>query len=489
MNNTEQIAKEVNDLNQQNISLLEKLQTYSQHQSIADLYLKLYDDAHHDNGQLTTQQKEYIEECQNNNSGLTSNNHKNSTNNSNVNANLLRQFNNRDLLANISIPEPAPLSQNAQQQQQQQQLQQFDPSIAKFFDSHRLKLRKVQTRTRTRNGKRQTQSIVESQKKIILAKLKEQQLVNNIVLENLFRIGGGGITAFSVNDPEAKSHSGDKGENRAMVFEENGVEVIDIEMDNDNDNSSTATNINNNNSKIKKSNSNNSNENYMLGIRFDNYNHHTNSFESPHYIILKKNLKNGNLMIFKHTVPQYINLADLEHRYLNSDIFQFVKQVQNRISLSLKKVIEFEKLVDRFGSLDASTTTVTNTNNDNHSNNDRNNGDVKKVELIDCNLSYTRVVLQLTSKTKKPTQANSNANSGPLQVANEFKIKIQLMLNFTNLTNVTVLDYTGKLSGVKKLQIEHLLRGDYTGLVGKLEKVFKLLDEADFNDNNIVTDK
>ncbi|ODV60242.1 Mcm21p ASCRUDRAFT_23888, partial [Ascoidea rubescens DSM 1968] len=46
----------------------------------------------------------------------------------------------------------------------------------------------------------------------------------------------------------------------------------------------------------------------LLGIRFDFFNPKKNQFEIPHYIILKKNPKNGIYFIYKHTIPIFINL-------------------------------------------------------------------------------------------------------------------------------------------------------------------------------------
>lgn len=73
----------------------------------------------------------------------------------------------------------------------------------------------------------------------------------------------------------------------------------------------------------------------MLGIRFDIFNQMDKQFETPFYILLKRKLKSQSWSIFKHTIPNYI---DIELLFVNitingtskngfEDIYIFAKEI------------------------------------------------------------------------------------------------------------------------------------------------------------------
>lgn len=108
----------------------------------------------------------------------------------------------------------------------------------------------------------------------------------NILLENIYRMFG--ITAFPVRKP---------------------------------------------NSKSKKPN--------LLGIRIEIFNEIDLIFETPHYLILEKNKKTLKWDIFKHTIPNFIQIQEIAiGKYDNlSDfyLFEFIKEIRDILNkLSLK---------------------------------------------------------------------------------------------------------------------------------------------------------
>ncbi|KAG0668349.1 minichromosome maintenance protein [Maudiozyma exigua] len=97
----------------------------------------------------------------------------------------------------------------------------------------------------------------------------------------------------------------------------------------------------------------------MLGIRFDLFNEHDSRFDKPFYILLKKsnstknkangntdnptNNENGEWVVFKHTIPIYIDIQgimnDLEIKDASSydEIFIFAKEVYMMLLENMKR--------------------------------------------------------------------------------------------------------------------------------------------------------
>ncbi|EDO16357.1 hypothetical protein Kpol_1051p5 [Vanderwaltozyma polyspora DSM 70294] len=96
----------------------------------------------------------------------------------------------------------------------------------------------------------------------------------------------------------------------------------------------------------------------MLGIRLEIYNEHNSTFEKPHYILLKKKLKIDSWMIFKHTIPSYIDIESkwfgINNGMLNTydEINVFAKEVYielihgNIREQKIQKLTELEYIRD-----------------------------------------------------------------------------------------------------------------------------------------------
>lgn len=105
--------------------------------------------------------------------------------------------------------------------------------------------------------------------------------INNILLENCYRMFG--ITAFPVKDPSRK------------------------------------------NSTIQTE---------LLGIRIEIFNEKESLFEIPHYIIFSKDPKNGSWKLFKHTIPNFIQIDEIYKDFvlINDDnLYQFLKIVRRKL--------------------------------------------------------------------------------------------------------------------------------------------------------------
>lgn len=174
----------------------------------------------------------------------------------------------------------------------------------------------------------------------------------------------------------------------------------------------------------------------MLGIRFDLFNEHDSRFDKPFYILLKKsnsakdkangntdnsnNNENGEWVIFKHTIPIYIDIQeimkDLEIKDASSydEIFIFAKEVYMMLLENMNR----RKLLSKM----EADGLIKNLKNDFHSTSV--SFTVKKIKfqlylekniIVSCSITngMTNVVL----KTKWETVFN-----GPLEEL-EFKIK------------------------------------------------------------------
>ncbi len=98
--------------------------------------------------------------------------------------------------------------------------------------------------------------------------------VNNIILENIYRMFG--ITAFPVSDPSKN---------------------------------------------IKRD---------LLGIRIEIFNQSLLKFETPHYLILQKNTKTGKWIIFKHTIPIFIQIHEISKEFddlSDLELFGFLEEI------------------------------------------------------------------------------------------------------------------------------------------------------------------
>ncbi|VEU23689.1 DEKNAAC105064 [Brettanomyces naardenensis] len=111
----------------------------------------------------------------------------------------------------------------------------------------------------------------------------KNKYLEDIQLENCYRLGG--ITAFPVNDPSGK-------------------------------------------------------EDRFLGIRYDVFDPYRSKYTSPHYIILKKTVKNNDWFVFKTTLPKFIPINTLASQYLNIDMFKFVSEIRRHLlQLELKRSV------------------------------------------------------------------------------------------------------------------------------------------------------
>lgn len=89
----------------------------------------------------------------------------------------------------------------------------------------------------------------------------------------------------------------------------------------------------------------------MLGIRIEIFNETTRNFESPHYLILKRNPKNESWELFKHTVPTYLNV---EHIFdstnpggfivNDTDVYIFATKVYRKLLQVFQRVSFFKEL-------------------------------------------------------------------------------------------------------------------------------------------------
>lgn len=90
----------------------------------------------------------------------------------------------------------------------------------------------------------------------------------------------------------------------------------------------------------------------MIGIRLEVFNDRLKKFEDPHYILLKKKLKSDSWLLFKHTVPNYIDsqaffdntngglIMTFDHIYL------FAKSVYLQLILVSLRSQQLQELVD-----------------------------------------------------------------------------------------------------------------------------------------------
>lgn len=118
----------------------------------------------------------------------------------------------------------------------------------------------------------------------------KSQIVNNIILENIYRMFG--ITAFPVSDPSKAARRD------------------------------------------------------LLGVRIEIFNEKLKKFETPHYMIFERDVKTSKWVIFKHTIPIFIQIHEIYKEYddMRSDetLLKYLQRIRSILNMtSLKhQVIE-----------------------------------------------------------------------------------------------------------------------------------------------------
>ena len=103
-----------------------------------------------------------------------------------------------------------------------------------------------------------------SKRKKVVNSRKHQELIKKLDIENLYRTIG--LSTFPVVDPS------------------------DVEQDEDGE------------TIFRRS---------MIGLRLEIFNELDKTFEPPHYVLFKQNLKTGHWNIFRHTIPSYVGVERL----------------------------------------------------------------------------------------------------------------------------------------------------------------------------------
>lgn len=88
----------------------------------------------------------------------------------------------------------------------------------------------------------------------------------------------------------------------------------------------------------------------MLGIRLEVYDVRNAEFRDPHYVLLKRNLKNKAWAIYRHTIPNYIDVYgifdDLNEQLIVTyeDVYVFAKALYSELLILFEKCQIFESL-------------------------------------------------------------------------------------------------------------------------------------------------
>ncbi|CAG8634910.1 6186_t:CDS:2 [Cetraspora pellucida] len=64
-----------------------------------------------------------------------------------------------------------------------------------------------------------------------------------------------------------------------------------------------------------------------VGLRFETF--YGGQYREPYYVILSQDEENDQLSVFKHTIPHFIPLNELESDYLNKDLDKFVNSLHD----------------------------------------------------------------------------------------------------------------------------------------------------------------
>ncbi|KAF0470300.1 centromere protein O-like [Gigaspora margarita] len=65
----------------------------------------------------------------------------------------------------------------------------------------------------------------------------------------------------------------------------------------------------------------------QVGLRFETF--YGGKYREPYYVFLSQDEENDQLNIFKHTIPHFIPLNELESDYLNKDIDKFINTLDD----------------------------------------------------------------------------------------------------------------------------------------------------------------
>jgi central kinetochore subunit Mal2/MCM21 len=85
----------------------------------------------------------------------------------------------------------------------------------------------------------------------------------------------------------------------------------------------------------------------LLGIRIEIFNSTDLVFETPHYLILQKNLKNSKWDIYKHTIPNFIQVKTIAAENYDNlseyQLFHFIMEIRD----ILNKVAIKHQIIDK----------------------------------------------------------------------------------------------------------------------------------------------
>ncbi|QLQ80937.1 hypothetical protein HG537_0E02920 [Torulaspora globosa] len=90
----------------------------------------------------------------------------------------------------------------------------------------------------------------------------------------------------------------------------------------------------------------------MIGIRLEVFNETLSKYEKPYYVLLKKNMKSDSWTLFKHTVPQYIDVKALFNNTnggiitSHNSIYLFAKELYKQLVALSTRVQYLEELVN-----------------------------------------------------------------------------------------------------------------------------------------------
>ncbi|RIA99436.1 Cenp-O kinetochore centromere component-domain-containing protein [Glomus cerebriforme] len=84
-----------------------------------------------------------------------------------------------------------------------------------------------------------------------------------------------------------------------------------------------------------------------IGLRFETF--HGAKYHEPYYIILNQNQENEQLNVFRHTLPHFIPLDELEATYLNKDMHKFANEIGDYLQAFVTRREEFNTLIEEAG--------------------------------------------------------------------------------------------------------------------------------------------
>uniref|UniRef100_U9U0E2 Uncharacterized protein n=1 Tax=Rhizophagus irregularis (strain DAOM 181602 / DAOM 197198 / MUCL 43194) TaxID=747089 RepID=U9U0E2_RHIID len=81
-----------------------------------------------------------------------------------------------------------------------------------------------------------------------------------------------------------------------------------------------------------------------IGLRFETF--YNAKYLEPYYIFLEQNQENEQLSIFRHTLPHFIPLDELEAKYLNKDMNKFANMVDDYLQAFVMRREEVRTLTN-----------------------------------------------------------------------------------------------------------------------------------------------